>query len=327
LPFLQFHQRKEGDMAIIDAFRGILPAMQVPFEPDYRLDELELRRFSAWLASHEGIGGLVTNGHTGEVFALSASERAAVTRIVVDAVSNRLPVISGICCEGINEAVEHAEMAKDAGASGLLIMPPHTWLRFGMRDLHVIDYFSAIGEAVNINLVVHVYPAWTKARYSSQLLANLASLPWVTTFKVGTREMSKYDRDILAIRGADETCTILTCHDEYLLASLVQGVDGALVGFASFIPEMITALYKAVQEGDLKAAQDIQARIFPLKDVVYGRGEPTGDAHARMKTAMVLSGRLKANTVRRPTKPPTGEAYDHIVAAVRQAGLLHKDAA
>ncbi|MBW1695638.1 MAG: dihydrodipicolinate synthase family protein [Deltaproteobacteria bacterium] len=249
-------------MAISDPFRGILPAMQVPFDPDFSVDEPELRRFTSWLAGHEGIGGLVTNGHTGEVFALSAKGRAEITRIVADEVSGRLPVISGICCEGINEAVEHAKMAKDAGVSGLLIMPPHTWLRFGMREEHVVEYFSAIGRAVNINLVVHVYPAWTKARYSSRLLAELARLPWVT-FKVGTREMSKYDRDILAIREADENCTILTCHDEYLLASMVQGVDGALVGFASFIPEMIIALYKAVQDGDLKQAQAVQSKIFP----------------------------------------------------------------
>jgi len=217
-------------------------------------------------------------------------------------------------------------MAKKAGASGLLVMPPHTWLRFGMREEHVLAYFSAIGEAVDINLVVHVYPAWSKARYSSKLLADLAQLPWVTTFKVGTREMSKYDRDILAIRAADENCTILTCHDEYLLASMVQGVDGALVGFASFIPEMITALYKAVQDGDLKTAQTIQRGIFPLKEVVYGQGEPTGDAHSRMKTAMLISGRFKANTVRPPTKQPEGEEHERIVAAVRNAGLLGKDA-
>ena len=30
----------------------------------------------------------------------------------------------------------------------------------------------------------------------------------------------------------------------------------------------------------------IQAWINPLKNVVYGGGEPTGDAHARMKVAM-----------------------------------------
>ncbi len=78
-------------MSIVEAFKGVLPAMQVPFNNDYSIDEPELRRFSKWLAGHEGIGGLVTNGHTGEVFALSAKERAEVSRIVADAVAGPTP--------------------------------------------------------------------------------------------------------------------------------------------------------------------------------------------------------------------------------------------
>lgn len=309
-------------MAIIEPFRGVLPAMQLPFQSEGSIDEAELRRLTTWLAGHEGIGGLVTNGHTGEVFALSPAERAEVTRIVADEVQDRLPVISGINCESIPEAVTHAGMAKEAGAKGLLVMPPHIWLRFGMRPEHVLKYFTAIGEAVNINLVVHIYPSWTKASYSSQLLGDLAKLPWVTTFKIGTREMSKYVRDIAAIRAADPQCTILSCHDEYLLPTLVQGVDGALVGFASFIPEMIIDLYQAVCDGDLKKAQEIQSRINLLKEAVYSKGEPSSDAHARMKVAMNLCGRLNSTTVRPPVELPQGAVYEAIAAAVKEAGLM-----
>lgn len=308
-------------MALVQAFRGILPAMQVPYRDDFSIDDNELARFAGWLGSHAGVGGLVTNGHTGEVFALSAKERARVTAVVAEAVSGKLPVISGICCEGIEEAVEHARMAKEAGASGLLVMPPHYWLRFGMQPEHVIEFFTAIGRAVDINLVVHIYPAWTKATYSSKLLAELVQLPWVSTVKIGTREMSKYDRDLAAVRAANPDCTILTCHDEYLLATLVQGVDGALVGFASFIPELIVELYAAVTDGDLKRAQAVQRRINSLKEVVYADGEPSGDAHARMKTAMMLAGRFRSNLTRPPINRPEGPMLDKIRKAVQQANL------
>ena len=295
--------------------------MQLPYRDDLSIDEAELRRFARWLASHRGIGGLVTNGHTGEVFALSAKERAEVTRIVANEVRGETPVISGICCEGVSEAVEHAQMAQDAGAQGVLVMPPHYWLRFGMQPQHVIDHFTAVAKAVDINVIVHIYPAWTKAAYSSELLAELAHIPGVTTMKIGTREMSKYDRDLTAVRAANPAITMLTCHDEYLLASMVQGVDGALVGFASFIPEVIVDLYQAVCDGDLKRAQAIQARINPLKEVVYGGGEPSSDAHARMKTAMMLAGRLRSNLTRPPVDAPTGATLERIRKAVNAAQL------
>jgi 4-hydroxy-tetrahydrodipicolinate synthase len=309
-------------------YRGVFPAMQLPFDQELNIDEPELRRYAAWLAGHKGIGGLVTNGHTGEVFALGARQRAEATRIVAEETGGRLPVVSGICCEGILEATEHAQMAREAGAGALLVMPPHQWLRFGMRQPeNVVDHFTAIGKASGLDLVVHVYPAWTRASYSFETLAALARLPWVKCMKVGTRDMNKYARDVRVIRQANPAVTILTCHDEYLLASMVQGVDGALVGFASFIPQMIVDLYAAVCAGDLKRAMDIQFRINPLKDVVYGGGEPSGDAHARMKMAMYLAGIVKSPAVQPPTRLPAGAELQAIKDALRDAGMLQKEAA
>jgi 4-hydroxy-tetrahydrodipicolinate synthase len=309
-------------------YRGILPAMQLPFEQDLSIDEAELRRQADWLAGHKGIGGIVTNGHTGEVFALTAAQRAQATRIVADEVAGALPVVSGICCEGISEAVEQAGMARAAGASALLVMPPHQWLRFGMKQPdNVVDYVSAIGRGSELDIVVHVYPAWTRASYSFETLAALARLPWVKCVKLGTRDMNKYARDIRVIREADPSVTVLTCHDEYLLPSMVQGVDGALVGFASFVPQLIIDLYAAVCAGDLKRAMDIQGRINPLKDVVYGGGEPTGDAHARMKMAMYLAGILKSPRVQPPTCQPSGAELEAIKAALHQAGMIRREAA
>ena len=309
------------------SYTGVFPAMSCPFRDDLGIDDDELRRYTAWLIGHEGISGLVTNGHTGEVNALTAAQRAEVTRIVADRAGDAVPVISGICCEGIAEACEHAHMAREAGATALLIMPPHMWLRFGMRTAHVIEYFAAIGEASGLDLVVHVYPAWTRTSYSDDVLDGLARLDRVKCFKVGTREMNKYARDIRTIRAADPEVSVLTCHDEYLLPTMVQGVDGALVGFASFVPEMIVELYRLVVEDRLHEAMAVQARIDPLKDAVYGGGEPTGDAHARMKMAMVLSGRLKSAVVQPPIRQPEGDDLETIRRALAGAGLLARDAA
>ena len=183
-------------MPIMTNFCGIIPAIAVPFRADYGVDEPELRRFAVWLAQRKGVVGLMTNGHTGEVFSLTTRERAEVTRITADAVKNICPVISSIVCEGISEAIDHAKLAKEAGAAALDIMPPHHWLRFGFKPEHCLDYFNAIGDASRLPLIVHVYPAWTRASFSSELLGELAKLPHVRAFKIGTRDMNKYARDL-----------------------------------------------------------------------------------------------------------------------------------
>ncbi|MFY1875370.1 dihydrodipicolinate synthase family protein [Achromobacter xylosoxidans] len=304
-------------------YRGIIPAIACPFTADRRIDEPALRRLAGWLAGHDGVVAIMTNGHTGEVFSLTPAERAQVTRIVADELRGRLPVISSIVCEGIAEAAEHARAARAAGAAALDVMPPHHWLRFGFTPGHALEYFQAIHEAApDLDLVCHVYPAWTRASYSSSLLADLARLPYVQAFKVGQRDMNKYGRDIQALRDADASKAILTCHDEYLLASMVQDVDGALVGFATFIPQLIIDLWEAVKAGDLKRAQAVQALITPLKDAVYGAGEPTGEAHARMKAGMYLAGVLESAAVRPPTEAPGAAEMDALRAALAKAELL-----
>ena len=310
-------------MPAIRNYRGIIPAIACPFTADHRIDEHALRRLASWLAGHAGVVAIMTNGHTGEVFSLTPSERATVTRIVADELRGRLPVISSIVCEGLADAAEHARLAREAGAVALDVMPPHHWLRFGCTPRHALAYFDAIHRAAPaLDLVCHVYPAWTRASYSASLLADLARLPYLQAFKVGQRDMNKYARDIAAIRAADASKAILTCHDEYLLASMVQGVDGALVGFATFIPRLIADLWEAVKAGDLKRAMAVQAVITPLKDAVYGAGEPTGEAHARMKAGMVLAGVLEQGTVRPPTEAPDATEMEILRAAVQQAGLI-----
>ncbi len=309
-------------MPTITNYRSIIPAISTPFKDDNRIDEPALRKLASWLAGHDGVVAVMTNGHTGEVFALDPEERAEVTRIVADELSGKLPVISSVVCEGLTDAAHHARLAKKAGAVGIDVMPPHHWLRFGFHPDHALDYFKNIFEATGLDLICHVYPAWTKASYSSALLADLARLPYVQAFKVGQRDMSKYARDIKAIRDADASKAILTCHDEYLLASMVQGVDGALVGFASAIPQLIIDLWNAVKAGDLKKAMAVQALITPIKEAVYGAGEPTGEAHARMKAAMKYAGVLESAHVRPPTHAPSAEENDVIRKAIANAGLL-----
>lgn len=314
-------------MSVMTNFKGLIPAMAVPFRADHSIDEVELTRFAQWLARQRGVVGMMTNGHTGEVFSLTPSERIEVTRVVARATTGLCPVVSSVVCEGIRDAIEQSLAAKEAGAGALDIMPPHHWLRFGFRTSHVIDYFTAIGEATGLPLIVHVYPAWTKASFSSELLAELGRLPYVRAFKIGTREMNKYARDLQAIRAAAPDCALLTCHDEYLLASMVQGVDGALVGFASLIPGLINDLLEAVHAGDLHRAQAIQALIDPLKEAVYGSGEPTAEAHANMKAAMVEAGIFASATMRPPTVAPNATEMARIAAAISAASLAPRAAA
>jgi len=300
--------------------KGIFPAIPVSFHDDYSIDEADFRRYLNWIAD-QGVDGLVCNGHTGEINSLTREERARVVEICVDEVGDRLPIITGISAEGSLEAIEHAKDAEQAGAKGILLMPPHQWLRFGFKPETPVTYFSQVAGAVDISIIVHLYPSWTKAFYPIGTRLAMADIPNVVAIKDGTREMARYQNDLHKIREERPDIAILTCHDEYLLLSMIAGVDGALVGFGSLVPELITGLWKAVQADDLKSARAFEERIFPLKKAVYGMGEPSGDAHSRLKEALVQRGLLKSGVVRPPVPDLSQDEKDAITRALRAAGL------
>lgn len=166
---------------------GRLPATLCPFHEDESIDDDGLRGYIDELASVPGIKGLTCNGHTGEIMALRHRERAQVTRIVAESVHGRCKTISGVAAEGSLEAIDDALAAKDA----ILLMPPHEWLRFGRPSASAVGFIADVAEGANINIIIHQYPAWTKASYSLAEMLEMVKIPQVVSIKMGTRDMAR----------------------------------------------------------------------------------------------------------------------------------------
>src|SRR2546423_519455 len=165
-------------------------------------DRRQLRRQGlGWGGRGPVATAVMTNGHTGEVGSLLPDERAAVTRVVADAVKGAVRVVSAVCAEGTFEAVEHARAAAHAGADTVDVMPCHMWLRFGVKEDAVYEYVKTIGGESGLDVIVHVYPTSTRAAYSTRLMVRLASIPQVKGFKMGERDLGAYERDIRAPRA------------------------------------------------------------------------------------------------------------------------------
>src|SRR3989440_9363736 len=142
----------------------------------------------------------MTNGHTGEVGALLPDERAAVTRVVADAVKGAVRVVAAVCAEGTFEAVEHARAAAHAGADTVDVMPCHMWLRFGVKEDAVYEYVKTIGGESGLDVIVHVYPASTRAAYSTRLMVRLPPFPPGKGSKMASRVRGAFEPPIPPLR-------------------------------------------------------------------------------------------------------------------------------
>lgn len=293
-------------MAKVKNFKTIFPAISIPFHEDMTIDEPLLRKYVAWLADFDEIGGLVCNGHTGEITGLSRKERAEVVRIVADEVGDRVTIISGINCENTKESIEMAKEAKEAGADGILLMPPHMWLRFGMHKDAPFEYVKDVAEGADIDVIIHLYPAYTKAFYPLETLIKMCNeIDHVKCIKMGTRVTPMYEHDIRELRKHCPDISLITCHDETLCTSWLPKMDGALIGFAGCVPEMICEAWKDYKSDDapLKRLREHSDRIYHISQAIYGGGQPSGEAHARLKEALYQRGIFHNALMRKPVLP------------------------
>ena len=304
---------------------GVFAATLCTFNEDESLDEAGLRAYIRHLAAVPGLTGLVPNGHTGEIMSLREKERAEVTRIVAEEVARsgqRLKVISGVCGEGSLSAIDHALAAREAGADGILLMPPHHWLRFGRSSAEAIGFIADVAGGADIDIVIHQYPAWTKAGYTLKEMLEMAKIPRVKCIKMGTRDMARWLWDYEQLKAARPDLSIITCHDEYLLPTLLEAGDGALIGFAGFAPELMIELVHACLDGDLARAKKAQHTVAPLARLIYNFGEPGCGAHQRMKAAKWLLGEISSPVFRRPVRPLPEAEVQRLRDGLRAIGLM-----
>ena len=182
-------------------------------------------------------------------------------------------------------------------------MPPHHWLRFGRSAKTAVGFMEDVAAGAEIPIVVHQYPAWTKAGYTLAEMLEMASIPQVVCIKMGTRDMARWLYDYEQLKAAAPDVAIITCHDEFLLPTLLEGADGALIGFAGFAPELMVEVVHAALDGDLARAKKAQRTVAPLARIIYDFGEPGCGAHQRMKTARWLMDKFPSAVFRRPVRP------------------------
>lgn len=299
--------------------RGLVPAPVTPFTRDGDIDVDAIHRLGSWLGSFDGVKGLVVLGHAGEGTFCTEDEKVQVIEAFVESTDGRVPVIAGITGEGTKVAVEESKRAVAAGAKAGLIYPSHGWLRFGFQKGAPQERYNAIYQEAGLDCILFQYPDVTHATYDLETQLEIAGQEGVYWTKNGVRNMKRWDTEIPVLREAYPDLTILSCHDEYLLHT-VMDVDGLLVGYGNIAPELLLELLAAGLAQDWPAAKAVHNKMFPVTQSVYHRGSHM-EGTVALKEALVHRGILEHATVRSPLLPLAEGAHDEIAAALDKAGL------
>jgi len=304
---------------------GVIPAVLLPFTDDLAIDENGFRKHLSDVAATDGLSAVTVNAHSTEVASCSFDEQRRVLDITQDEVGDRLPIVNGVWADGSIEAARLARMADEAGASALLVFPPAPFT-LGQSPAMAIEHFKRIAGATGLPLIAFQYPLATGQGYPRDtLLKMVEEVPTIRAIKDWAGNVPQHEMQIRELQSLKRPVNVLTTHSAWLLSSLVLGCNGILSGSGSVIPDLQSALFRAIRANDLAEARRLNDRIYPLARVFYA--DPWADMHNRMKEALVLIGRLPRAVVRPPLVKLGRAEIDRIRSALVAAGLLSEKAA
>jgi 4-hydroxy-tetrahydrodipicolinate synthase len=299
---------------------GVIPACLMSFRGDFSIDDSAYRKHVRHVADVDGISAITINGHAAEVHGLSFDEQRHALDLTKQELGDSLPVVAGVYAEGSLEAARIARMATDGGADCLLLFPPQSMALGGaMRPEMAIEHFARIVDSTELPLILFQYPMSSGLGYPLKTLLRLCErFPTIRAIKDWCNDPPLHERHIRELHALDCPVRVLSTHSAWLLGSLVMGCDGLLSGAGSVIAHLQVAMWRAVQGGDLAAAQQVNDQMHPLVRAFYA--DPVLDMHNRMKEALVILGQLDEAHVRPPLMKLSTPEIDRIRDACH-AGL------
>jgi 4-hydroxy-tetrahydrodipicolinate synthase len=295
---------------------GVYSVLPTPFRADGDVDEASLRNVVE-LFIGAGIDGVTALGVTGEVARLDDHERRRVLEVVVEQVKGRIGVVAGTTADGTRTCIDYSRQAKDVGATAVMVSPPR------MPKLNsdaVVRHYTALADAVDIEIVVQDYPPISGYAMEPGLLARIAKqIPRARTIKLEDPPTPFKTSRILEQAGDTEVRIFGGLGGVFLLEELLAGATGAMTGFA--FPEILVQIVRLFRARDVAGAAEVFYRAVPLMRFEFQEGI----GMAIRKEVLHRRGVLACPATRPPgaqLDKTTRDALDRVMAWVQQQGAL-----
>ncbi|WP_051844171.1 5-dehydro-4-deoxyglucarate dehydratase [Streptomyces sp. NRRL S-813] len=302
--------------------QGVLFFPVTPFAADGSVDTAKL---SVHLESgiEAGAGGVFVACGTGEFHALGVQEFASAVRTAVEVAGGRVPVFAG-AGGSLPLARQYARAAQEAGADGLLLMPPYL---VAGPPAGLVAYVRQVVAAGSLPVIV--YQRGT-ARFDVASALEVARLPQVVGLKDGTGDLDLLGRIVTAVRADPATggsgfqfFNGMPTAEGTVLAYRGIGVGLYSSAVFCFAPEIALAFHRAVTAGDDEVVQRLLAGFFhPL---IALRDRVPGYSVALVKAGVRLRG-LDVGGVRPPLTDPAPEDLAELEALIAKGQALVTEA-
>ncbi|WP_170783243.1 dihydrodipicolinate synthase family protein [Ruegeria lacuscaerulensis] len=286
------------------SYTGIWPVAPTPFHEDGTLDLEGMKRVLDCLID-QGADGICVLANFSEQFLISDEERAILTRLSLEHVASRVPMIVTISHFATQIAVERAKFAKDLGADIVMMMPPYHGALLKGTAQQTYDQFAAVGE-VGIPIMVQDAPL-SGVDLPVPLLVRMAQeIEMVKLFKIECPRAANKLRALIAEGGEAIEAPFDGEEGITLLADLDAGATGSMT--SGMIVDQIKPVITHHLAGRVDEATAAYGRVAM---VINHENRQCG--WQSCKAAMVEGGVIGSEFCRHPIDPLQPAIRDRLI--------------
>ncbi len=286
------------------SYTGIWPVAPTPFHDDGTLDLDGMKRVLDCLID-QGADGICVLANFSEQFLISDEERAILTRLSLEHVAGRVPVIVTISHFATQIAVERAQFAKDLGADIVMMMPPYHGALLKGNAQQTYDQFAAVGK-VGIPIMVQDAPL-SGVDLPVPLLVRMAQeIEMVKLFKIECPRAANKLRALIAEGGEVIEAPFDGEEGITLLADLDAGATGSMT--SGMIVDQIKPVITHHLAGRVAEATAAYGRVAM---VINHENRQCG--WQSCKAAMVEGGVIGSEFCRHPIDPLQPTIRDRLI--------------
>ncbi|MBB2719002.1 UNVERIFIED_ORG: 4-hydroxy-tetrahydrodipicolinate synthase [Rhizobium etli] len=301
-------------------FKGVVPPVVTPLNKDCTVDYPSYTRVLENLIE-AGCHGLFVLGSTSEVIFHDEQTRREIIEHSAKVINGRVPLIVGVIDPTTDRVINHARIAKSAGADAVVVTAPFYTVT---SQAETIDHFRYIRDAVDVPLIAYDIPVCVHLKLQRQTTVTLAKEGTIIGIKDSSGDDGNF-RYVLLDLADNKDVFLMTGSEIVVDTALLMGAHGVVPGIANVDPHGYVRLWNAAQRGDWVAARKEQERLCRLFEIVWvGAGRVSGGAAGigAFKAAMKSLGIIDTAVMPRPRAALNEAETARIDQILRATGLL-----
>ena len=241
-------------------FKGCWPVAPTPFKPNGEIDKEGMKRVIDCMVDQQ-VDGICILANYSEQFLLSDEEREILTRLCIEHVAGRVPVITTVSHFSTDIAFLRAKLVKELGGEMLMMMPPYHGALMKGTPQQTFEQFAKVGEA-GVTIMVQDAPLSGVDLPVPLLIKMAKEIEMVKCFKIECAQAAAKLR-VLVKEGGDFIEGPFDGEEGItLFADLEAGATGNMS--SAMIPDLIRPVVLEFLEGNTKKSEDQYNHILPL---------------------------------------------------------------